>query len=105
MSIMTVIESVKLRCGIPASITVYDEEFRQLITSCIDDMVTAGVPAFVIPSAYTDAESDATQRAITAITLYVQAYRDSDRADTTLYIRLYRNILHKLMLEPTEEDE
>ena len=78
---MTIMESVKLRCGIPASITVYNEEFRQLITSCIDDMVTAGVPSSVIPSAYTDNESDTTQRAITAITLYVQAYRDSDRSD------------------------
>ena len=103
---MTIIESVKLRCGIPEAITVYDEEFRQLITSCIDDMLTAGVPSTVIPSAYTDDESDnTTQRAITAITLYVQAYRASDRSDTTLYIRLYRNILHKLMLEPEEEGD
>ena len=102
---MTIIESVKLRCGIPASITVYDEEFRQLITSCIDDMLTAGVPSSVIPATYTDEESDTIQRSITAITLYVQAYRDSDRSDTSQYIRLYRNILHKLMLEPEEEGD
>lgn len=103
---MSILNMVKLRCAIPSRVTVYDAEIRQLIIDAIMDMITAGVPARILPDPETiseETEGEPDQRVLTCITLYVQAYRGQDRTDTELYIRMYRNKLHKLMLEPEEE--
>lgn len=90
------LEKVKARCGVPEDITVYDTEFEDLIESAMYDMLTAGVPVSFCSTETTN------PLAVNAITCYVQAYRDSDRTDTDKYLKMYRDILHKLMLEPAE---
>lgn len=92
------LEKIKLRCGIPSAITVYDTEFQMLIDDCIEDMKTAGVPERLI----TNFDGDTDERVVTAITLYVQAMRGSDRTDTDKYIELYHKRVFKLMLEPED---
>ena len=92
---------IKTRCGIPASITVYDDELQGLIDDALDDMATAGVP-----SSFCEDTEELNPRAITAVAMYVQATRGQDRSDSATYMRMYRNKLHKLMCEPdTEEGE
>lgn len=93
------LEKIKLRCGIPSVIAVYDAEFQMLIDDCIEDMKTAGVPERLI----TDFNGTTDERVITAITLYVQAMRGSDRTDTDKYLDLYHKRVFKLSLEPDEE--
>lgn len=107
----TILDEVKFRCGIPAAVTVYDSsELISLIEDVIDDMRTAGVPEKLLPEAASGssaAEADADSvnpRVKTAIVLYVQGMRGQDRTDSAKYIRSYRNKLHKLMLEPEEEE-
>lgn len=92
------LEKIKLRCGIPSAITVYDTEFQMLIDDCIEDMKTAGVPERLI----TNFDGDTDERVVTAITLYVQAMRGSDRTDTDKYLELYHKRVFKLMLEPED---
>ena len=93
------LEKIKLRCGIPEQITVYDSEFQMLIDDCIADMKSAGVPERLIFQY--NGETD--ERVLTAITLYVQALRGSDRTDTDKYLELYHRRVFKLSLEPDEE--
>lgn len=94
------LQKVKLRCGIPSSITVYDEEIQDLIADALEEMRTAGVPDYLL----IDDGDDTNPRVLTAVVLYVQAYRGSDRSDTSTYHSLFRRKLHKLMLEPTGEE-
>ena len=90
-------QSVKKRCGIPEQVTVYDEsEIKPLIQDCLEDMLTAGVPAWIME----DNDTETNPRVLTCITLYVQGMRGQDRTETNRYISLYRRKLHKLMLEP-----
>lgn len=63
----TMLESVKARCGIPASVTVYDSEYQSLIDDCIEEMRTAGVPASLLSS------DNVNQRVLTCIVLYVKS--------------------------------
>lgn len=93
------LQDVKIRCGVPASITVYDSEFTQLISDCLEDMLTAGVPEAMLST------SSPNPRVLTAVACYVKANRGNDRSDTDKYIDMYRKKLHKLMLEPDEEGE
>lgn len=98
---MSILSQIKLRCGIPEQLTVYDEsELMPLISDAFTEMRTAGVPARLLE----DKGENTDPRVLTAVSLYVQAMRGSDRTDTELYIRLYRSKLHKLMLEPEEEE-
>lgn len=93
---------VKSRCGIPESVTVYDDaELRPLIEDALEDMRTAGVPAWILE----DKGVDTNPRVLTAVTHYVNANRGSDRSDTQICMRMYRNKLRKLQLEPDEPDE
>lgn len=94
------VEQIKQRCGVPASITVYDEEFSQLISDALEEMETAGVPKRLL----TDLGQDTNPRVLTAAACYVKAHRGNDRTDTDKYLRMYRDKLHKLMLEPDDED-
>lgn len=93
---------IKGRCGIPEFVTVYDEpELKPLIEDALEDMRTAGVPEWILED-----KGEATNpRVLTAISHYVNANRGSDRTDTARYMRLYRNKLHKLMLEPETAGE
>lgn len=92
----TMLESVKARCGIPASVTVYDSEYQSLIDDCIEEMRTAGVPASLLSS------DNVNQRVLTCIVLYVKSMRGDDRSDTEKYMDMYRKKVFKLSLEPTE---
>ncbi len=92
---------IKTRCGIPAAVTVYDDsEIIPLIHDALDDMKSAGVPEDMLADGCNTESDCINPRVLTAIALYVQGMRGSDRTDTTKYIRLYKNKLHKLMLEP-----
>lgn len=93
------VEQIKQRCGVPPSITVYDEEFSQLISDALEEMETAGVPKRLLA----DLGQDTNPRVLTAAACYVKAHRGSDRTDTDKYMRMYRDKLHKLMLEPDED--
>lgn len=100
---MTILDAVKIRCGVPAAITVYDTEFQELIADAIDEMASGGVPEGLIT-----ADSDTINpRALTAICLYVKANRGDDRTDTELYMKLFHEKAFKLSLEPllTEDGE
>lgn len=93
----TMLESVKARCGIPASVTVYDSEYQSLIDDCVEEMRTAGVPASLLSS------DNVNQRVLTCIVLYVKSMRGDDRSDTEKYMDMYRKKVFKLSLEPVSE--
>ena len=96
---MSMLNQIKARCGIPASVTVYDQtEIQPLINDALEDMLTAGVPEGILE----DKGDNTNPRVLTAVALYVQGMRGSDRTDTDKYIKYYRAKLHKLMLEPEE---
>lgn len=96
---MTLLDAVKIRCGIPAAITVYDTEFQELIADAIDEMASGGVPEGLI----TDNADTINPRSLTAISLYVKANRGDDRTDTELYMKLFHEKVFKLSLEPLLE--
>lgn len=88
---------IKERCGIPASVTVYDSEYQSLIDDCMEEMRTAGVPASLLSS------DNVNQRVLTCIVLYVKSMRGDDRSDTEKYMDMYRKKVFKLSLEPVQE--
>lgn len=91
------LSTVKERCGIPASVTVYDSEYQSLIDDCIEEMRTAGVPASLL------SDTSVNQRVLTCITFYIKAYRGDDRSDTEKYLDMYHRKVFKLSLEPVQE--
>ncbi len=93
------LDVVKLRCGVPLSITVYDTEFKDLIRDALEEMRTAGIPEKLLE----DKGADTNPRVLTAVSLYVKAYRGDDRSDTDKYLELYHKKVFKLQLEPDEE--
>ncbi len=98
---MSILSQIKARCGIPEKVTVYDEpELQPLIDDALEDMRTAGVPEWILR----DKGEETNPRVLTAVTLYVQGMRGADRTDTDKYLHQYRRKLHKLMLEPEEEE-
>lgn len=98
---MTLLNLVKMRCGIPESITAYDDaEIIPLIEDCIADMKGGGVQNKLLPDS-TDAENT-DSRVVTAIALYVLAHHGQDRSDTDKYLDLYHRRVFKLSLEPEE---
>ena len=93
----TMLEQVKTRCGIPASVTAYDSEYQSLIDDCMEEMRTAGVPASLLST------DNINSRVLTCIVLYVKAMRGDDRSDTEKYMSMYRRKVFKLSLEPVQE--
>lgn len=91
------LKKIKERCGIPASVTVYDSEYQSLIDDCMEEMRTAGVPAKLLSS------DNVNQRVLTCIVLYIKAYRGDDRSDTEKYLEMYHKKVFKLSLEPVQE--
>lgn len=94
----TMLEEIKQRCGIPASVTVYDSEYQSLIDDCIEEMKTAGVPASLLSF-----DTSVNSRVLTCIVLYVKAMRGDDRSDTEKYLEMYHKKVFKLSLEPVQE--
>lgn len=92
----TMLEQVKQRCGIPASVTAYDDEYTGLIEDAKEEMRTAGVPANLLSS------DNVNQRVLTCIVLYIKAYRGDDRSDTEKYLEMFHRKVFKLSLEPVE---
>lgn len=90
------LEEIKIRCGIPSQIDVYDSEITGLIDDCEHDMLASGVTQNVIDS------TDHKQQLLTAAALYVKAYLGNDRSDSDKYLEMYRNKVFRLTLE--EED-
>lgn len=93
----TMLEQVKQRCGIPASVTAYDDEYTGLIEDAKEEMRTAGVPVALL------SDTSVNQRVLTCITLYIKAYRGDDRSDTEKYLDMYHRKVFKLSLEPVQE--
>lgn len=93
----TMLEQVKTRCGIPASVTAYDEEYTGLIEDAKEEMLTAGVPASLL------SDTNVNSRVLTCITLYVKAMRGDDRSDTEKYMDMFHRKIFKLSLEPVSE--
>lgn len=95
---VTMLEQVKSRCGIPASITTYDSEYQDLINDCIEEMRTAGVSASLLSF-----DTSVNPRVLTCIVLYIKAFRGDDRSDTEKYLTMYHKKVFKLSLEPVQE--
>lgn len=93
----TMLESVKARCGIPASVTAYDDEYKMLIEDAKEEMKTAGVPASLL------SDVSVNPRVLTCIVLYIKAYRGDDRSDTEKYLEMFHRKVFKLSLEPVSE--
>lgn len=93
------LDAVKLRCGVPSAITVYDTEFKDLISDALEDMRTAGIPETLLE----DKGDSTNPRVLTAVSLYVKAMRGDDRTDTDMYLNLYHKKVFKLQLEPVQE--
>lgn len=93
----TMLEQVKQRCGIPASVTAYDDEYAGLIEDAKEEMRTAGVPASLL------SDTSVNSRVLTCIVLYVKAMRGDDRSDTEKYFEMFHRKVFKLSLEPVQE--
>lgn len=93
----TMLETVKLRCGIPVSITAYDDEYTELIEDAKEEMKTAGVPDSLL------SDINVNHRVLTCIVLYVKAMRGDDRSDTDKYLEMFHRKVFKLSLEPVSE--
>lgn len=85
---------VKKRVGIAESVKVYDEDIENYLEDCKQDMLDSGVPAEIME------KQDS--RVATAAALYVKAYLGNDRTDTEKYLKLYREKVFRLTLEPEE---
>lgn len=92
----TMLEQVKQRCGIPTSVTAYDDEYKMLIEDAKEEMRTAGVPVALL------SDTNVNQRVLTCIVLYVKSMRGDDRSDTEKYLEMFHRKVFKLSLEPTE---
>ncbi len=86
------LELIKERCGIAASVKVYDKDIQMYIEDCRADMIASGVAKEI-------AESEGDAGTLLAITLYVKAYIGNDRTDTDKYLKLYREKVFRLSLE------
>lgn len=86
------LELVKERCGIAASVQVYDRDIEMYIEDCRADMIASGVAKKI-------AESEEHAGTLMAVTLYVKAYIGNDRTDTEKYLKLYRDKVFRLSLE------
>ncbi len=95
---------IKKRCGIAESITVFDDEIKDLMSSAKADLMSAGVLKEVLQSE--------NKEYLNALTCYVKAYRGNDRTDTEKYLKMYRDLRFYLefltiedlaMLESLEE--
>lgn len=93
----TMLEQVKQRCGIPTSVTAYDDEYKMLIEDAKEEMKTSGVPEALL------SDTSVNPRVLTCIVLYIKAYRGDDRTDTEKYLDMYHKKVFKLSLEPVQE--
>lgn len=90
------VQLIKKRLGIADSVDVYDQDIMSYLEDCMQDMLDSGVPKKTV-----EGQDD---RVVTAATLYVKAYLGNDRTDTEKYLKLYREKIFRLTLDP-EEDE
>ncbi|QNM07173.1 phage head-tail connector protein [Wansuia hejianensis] len=93
------LQEVKMRCGIPPEITVYDEEIEMYIKDAMEDMRASGVPEWLLDTGKLHPQTQ------TAVTLYVKAYLGNDRTDTDKYLDLYRKRVFRLTLEDEKDVE
>nr|DAV48396.1 MAG TPA: hypothetical protein [Caudoviricetes sp.] len=99
------LDLIKMRCGIAAAVTVYDEDIKSYIEDCKQDMILAGVAKELI--------EEPAPGVVTAITFYVKAHIGNDRADTEKYMDLFEKKIFRLSMmerevapvQPEEEDD
>lgn len=91
------LEKIKKRCGISENVNAYNDEIGDYIEDALEDMKTSGVPPDILKN-----EED--KRVLTAVTLYVKAYLGNDRADTRMYLDLYRKKVFRMTLEEGDRD-
>lgn len=91
---------VKMGCGIPDSITVYDDlELKPLILDALEELRTAGVPSMLL-----DVEGgNLHPNAETAVILHVKIHRGNDRSDMTRYQRAWSTKVFKLQQWPEDD--
>ena len=89
-----ILKKVKIRAGIPESVTVYDERIEDLITGAIIKMRTGGVPQSVI--------DEASPAVTIAIGHYVRFELDGDTGETknaSLHMDMFNDMVFALSLE------
>lgn len=85
-----ILKKIKKRAGIPESVTIYDDEFSDLINGCLFDMDEAGVPAELL--------ADPPAQVINVIAYYVQRERAEDNKTADWYEKMYQRFLFRLSL-------
>lgn len=85
------LQLIKTRCGIAELITIYDEDILSYMADAKADMMDSGVPESIVESEI--------PAVVTAVTLYVKANMEEDRADAERYMELYRSKVFRLALK------
>lgn len=88
-AVLSKLEKVKARLGIPSAVTSYDDELTDLIAEAKKQIVASGVPA--------ELEDD--ERFVTAQVFYCRARYGSDRSDTNRNMTIFNDIVFRLALE------
>lgn len=88
------LEKIKARLNIPASVTVYDQEITDLIEHAKYDMLEGGVPRSMI-----DAEP---APVINTIAMFVKIQMADDSKESSRFEKLYEQSVFRLSLM-TEE--
>lgn len=85
-----ILKKIKKRDGIPESVTIYDDEFSDLINGALFDMDEAGVPAELL--------EDPPAQVINVIVYYVKMARAEDNKMADWYEKMYQKFLSRLSL-------
>lgn len=88
------LEKIKARLNIPASVTVYDQEITDLIEHAKFDMLEGGVPQSMINSE--------TAPVINTIGMFAKIYMTEDSKESSKFKQLYNDSVFRLSLM-TEE--
>lgn len=84
------LNEIKARRGIPASVTVYDDEIKSYIEHAKFDMQLAGISdAFI---------SDGTAPVLDTISYFIGREMAEDDAESARFDRLYQNSIFRLRL-------
>lgn len=87
------LEEIKSRLGISASVTVYDAELTSLIAAAIKDIRAAGVPESLL------VEDEEDERVLLAVTAFIRATYGDDRTSVTRYNQMYQSMVFRLCQE------
>lgn len=85
-----ILKKIKKRAGVPESVTIYDDEFSDLINGALFDMDEAGVPAELL--------EDPPAQVINVIVFYVNMARAENNKTADSFKNLYKDFLFRLSL-------